>query len=198
MIQILKAVAAAGLLLVASCATASFSSKHSNENARGASPAPSSTFYSFVDARSSDLGTQMVAQVNEQLIARLNERGVASRMVTYGDTTDKPAVGTVSIAVEEIIASRLGEEVEFGADFRLIIMPSQMNIYGATQSYEVAWELIDIRTGETVWSTTLSGNRTVWYRQDEDAEGRARTVVDGVIEEMAASGLFNPHSDFAI
>ena len=197
MIQILKAVAAAGLLLVAGCATASFSSKHSNENARSIAGAQL-YIYSFVDARSSDLGTQMVAQVNEQLIARLNERGVASRMVTYGDTTDKPAVGTVSIAIEEIIASRLGEEAEFGADFRLIIMPSQMNIYGATQSYEVAWELIDIRTGETVWSTTLSGNRTVWYRQDEDAEGRARTVVDGVIEEMAASGLFNPHSDFAI
>jgi hypothetical protein len=197
MLRGLKWLVAPALLLIASCATANYASKAPDQSAQSIAGAQL-YIYSFLDARSGDLGERMVAQVNEQLTARLTERGVASRIVTYADTTDKPAVGTIMVPVQEIIASRLEEEAEFGADFRLIVMPSDMMIYGANQNYEITWELIDVQTGEIVWTTTLSGSRTVWWNQNEASEGRARTVVDGLIEQMAASGLFNPQSEFAI
>jgi hypothetical protein len=195
--QILKWLAVPFLVLAASCATATYASK--NEPGSAESIYGSQVYvYSFLDVRSSDLGRGMVEQVNQQLLSQLNARGVAAQIVTYGDVTDKIAVGTVQVPVDEIIASYGPQEAEFGADFRLVVMPTQMTIYGATQDYQVSWQLMSVETGEVVWSTTLSGGRTVWWHQNEDSEDRARAVVDGLIAEMAASGLFNTTSDFAI
>lgn len=182
---------AAAAIVLSGCATASFNTT----NKLGPPPALGGAnvyVYSFLDLRNSDLGTRMVQEVNTQLVAQLAAHTVTAEVMTYAQASEGkvPPFGTVMVPVGEIVQSNLGREQEFGAEFRLIIMPSQMNLYGATQSYEVNWSLVEIATGETVWSTTMRGDRTVWWSQDEDYQSRAETVVLGVIDQMVAGDLF--------
>ena len=151
--------------------------------------------YSFLDIRNSDLGAAMVAAVNQRLVARLGERGVEARVLTYSEATGKPVAGwagTVSVPIAQILAEHRDEETSFGAEYRLLIMPASMNLYGANQSYQIRWSLAEVASDREMWMTTLRGDRTVWWSQSEDAEARAATFVDGVIAEMTGSGLLAP------
>ncbi len=186
---------APALLLLSACATANFQT----DTKLGGAPSIVGSqvyIYSFIDLRETDFGDAMVNAVNRQLVERLAERSVVAQVVSYAETTAGKFTarggGSVMIPVAEIIASRLEEEAAMGADYRLIIVPSQITIYGATQQYDVRWELVNVTSGRVVWMTALRGNRTVWYSHNEDAEGRAATFVNGVIAEMDNSGLFAP------
>lgn len=189
--KILALAFAAALAVLGACATASF------ETAAKPGTLPAITgaqvyVYSFLDIRNSDLGAAMVAAVNQQLVARLAERGVEAQVLTYSEATGKPVAGwagTVSVPIAQILAEHRDEETSFGADYRLIIMPASMNLYGANQSYQIRWSLVDAASDREMWMTTLRGDRTVWWSQNEDAEARAATFVNGVIAEMTGSGL---------
>jgi len=186
--------AAIAAVLLSSCATANFDTQHKLGDVRGISGAQV-YIYSFLDVRDGDLGARMVGAVNEQIGAQLAAHGVESALVTYRETDAARYTarsGSVMIPVEDIIASQLPQEEALGADYRLIIVPSEMMIYGANQSYVINWDLIDVRTGSLIWTTSLRGNRTIWWAADEDSTRRAQIFVNGVIEQMASSGLFQP------
>lgn len=180
--------ALAAAVVLNACATANFSAK-------GEGPALTGShvyIYSFIDVRNNDLGPRMIAQVNEQLRARLAEYGVETRLVTFRETSYgryTSVTGSVAVPVPQIVEQNARAEQEFGADYRLVIMPTQITIYDAAQNYQITWDLFDVNTGEIVWSSSMRGNRTVWYSADEDAEGRAATIVDGLINQMVASNM---------
>jgi hypothetical protein len=183
-------------IALSSCATARYVTPDKLMDVPGISGAQV-YIYSFLDLREADLGERMVAEVNERLRADLAERGIQTELVTYRQTqTDRePSRGlTVMIPVDRIVASQLSQEQALGADFRLMIIPSDMRIYGSNQSYEINWDLVDISTGEVVWTTRLQGGRTIWWSTGEDPEGRARAFVYGVIRQMELSGLFRPYA----
>jgi hypothetical protein len=180
------------VLGVAACATANFQTNTKIETSARL-PGAGVFIYSFLDLRDQDFGAAMVQQVNAQLVAQLNARGVTTDIVTFRESSRGRATsvtGTVSIPVDNIIRDNLAREQVLGADYRLIIVPSDITIYGSNHSYRLIWDLIDVRTGEIVWSANMNGNRTVWWNQNEDAEGRAETFVSGLIAEMTSSGLF--------
>lgn len=182
-------VALAAAVVLSACATANFSTP------KGSGPVITGSqvyVYSFLDLRNDDLGARMVAQLNEQLRSRLSEHGVETQLVTFRETPQgryTSVTGSVSVPVREIVEENGQNEEDFGADYRLLIMPTQMTIYDAAQNYQIIWDLVDANTGEVVWSSTMRGNRTVWYSANEDAEGRAATIVDGVISQMVAGNL---------
>jgi hypothetical protein len=180
-------------LALSACATTSFTTKTSTTDAR--LTGQHLYIYSMLDLRTSDFGAAMVGGVHDQLRARLGDRGVTTEMLTYADTLDgrplTPQNQTVRIPLERIIAENQTREQDFGATYRLIVVPASMRIQGAGQSYDVNWVLIEIPTNRVVWSTTLQGSRTIWWSQNEDPARRATAFVDGVIAQMESSGLFD-------
>ncbi len=193
---ILALALATSFFLLTACATATFDTP-AKLGQRESITGTQIYVYSFLDLRRRDLGGGMVEAVNRQLGERLAERGVETRFLTYSEATGKPVTGwpgSVSVPVARIVADHLNEEIGFGAEYRLLAMPSSMNLSGAGQRYQVLWSLVDVASGDEVWRTTLNGGRTVWLLQDEDAEARAAMFVDGVIAEMTRSGLLAPAS----
>lgn len=149
--------------------------------------------YSFLDLRDSDLGETMVNQINMQLTRELSNSGVSMKVLNFKDSEPGRSFATtntgLSVPVRQTIESNISEEKAQGTDYRLLIFPSKMHLSGAWKFYDIRWELIDARTERPVWSSTSKGKHLTMWKNDEDPEGRAKIIVDGVVSEFKKNGL---------
>lgn len=188
-------VCGAAAMALSACASLNYSS---TENPTHVTLVGSQVYvYSFLDIRNSEFGTRMVRAANEQIVEGLGARGVQSEFITYHQTEAGMATtsegGSMVIPIDQIVASRRAYEQQIGADFRLLVIPSQMLVNSAAHDFEVRWVLVDTSDNRTVWQSTLRGSRTVWVGgNDSDPENRARRFVEGLFVQMQQRGLFAP------
>jgi hypothetical protein len=180
------------ILVLAACATNEFSQTRSLVN--GLSLKNSKIIaYSFLDVRDAEFGPSMLNEFDRQLADELLKSGITLSILRFKDS----ALGQqysftnsgMQIPVRDTIVANLANERSMGADYRLIIFPSQMTLRGAWKFYDVRWDLLDVRTGKRVWSTTSRGRHLTAWKSDELPEARAKTMVDGIVEELRKSNL---------
>ncbi|HZY17520.1 MAG TPA: hypothetical protein VFE82_03515 [Ramlibacter sp.] len=147
--------------------------------------------YSFLDIRDVEFGPQMLNEVDRQLAAALSAESVQVRTLRFKESEPGKYFSStnagVRVPVGETISSNRVEEREFPADLRLIVFPSKMTLSGAWKFYDVRWELQDVNTGRIVWTTTSHGKHLNAWKNDENPEERAKTIVDGIMNEFRGS-----------
>lgn len=149
--------------------------------------------YSFLDIRDAEFGPTMLAEIDTQLVRELAKATVTAKVLRFKKSKVGEYYGTtnggLSVPVAQTIQSNAEEERALGADYRLIIFPSQMTRSGSWKLYDIRWELIDIKTSKRVWVTTSHGKHLNLWKNDEDPQARAKTIVDGVMAEFQKSNL---------
>ena len=149
--------------------------------------------YSFLDARTGELGPNLLNEFDRQLTQQLAKSGITSKVLRFRDSEPGKQYSFTSagmqIPVRETIQQNLANERDMGNDYRLIIFPSLLSVQGAWRHYDVRWDLLDARTGKAVWSTQSRGKHMNAWKADEDPETRAKTIVDGIVGEMQKSNL---------
>jgi hypothetical protein len=183
---------------LAACATTSFertTTIQSGTEVAGASV----VVYSFLDVRKDFFGEQMLAMMHSQLEDQLKTRGVNARVVVYKHTareTDFTSLlmgmnrNVVSVPIKTYMLSQRPEEEKRGDKYRLMVFPSMVTTTGANIDSQINWTLIDTKTDKPVWTTSQNTSRTIWWNNDEAPETRSKQFVDGVLTQMASSGLF--------
>ncbi|MCX7358927.1 MAG: hypothetical protein NT015_12405 [Alphaproteobacteria bacterium] len=159
--------------------------------------------YSFLQVGRNAIGPGVLENIDAQLTQRLSESSVT---VGFGNaSTVDPLDGQIRsqpydrrfrMPVREIVDKNRANEEEFGAAYRLLIVPrflSMSQYSGDGGQYVVTWALIEIASEEIVWQTQLNGAYTPLLYDNERAVERAGLLVDGAIEEMRASGLLDPN-----
>lgn len=174
------------------CATNEFKTVASPTN--GPSIRSSKVYaYSFLDLRDSELGSTMLSQIDSQLTQSLASASVSLKVLRFKDSDIGRSYATtnsgMSVPVRQTIESNISEEKAYGAEYRLVIFPSKITLSGAWKFYDIRWDLIDVKTGNRVWSSSSQGKHLTMWKNDEDPEGRAKVIVDGVIAEFKKSGL---------
>ena len=94
-----------------------------------------------------------------------------------------------TLPLKQVVAENAADERATGARYRLVVLPSNFEVMGAGQFWNIRWSLIDIRANRVVWSTTIEGNRIIWWRTTEGAEPRAKGIVDKFMEALRAGGM---------
>ena len=149
--------------------------------------------YSFLDLRDAEFGPGMLAEFDAQLIRELAKAMVTAKVLRFKNSEVGQYYATtnggMSIPIGQTIGGNVREEQSLGADYRLIIFPSKMTLSGAWKFYDVRWDLIDIKTGKRIWTTTSQGKHLNMWRNDEDPQARAKTIVDGIVAEFQKSKL---------
>ena len=149
--------------------------------------------YSFLDLRDAELGPSMLTAIDKQLTQALAKSGVTLAVLRFKDSdvghSFSATSGGMAVPVRQTIDSNAKGEQALGADYRLIVFPSKMTLSGAWKFYDIRWELIDVKTGKRVWSSVSQGKHLTMWKNDEDPEGRAKTIVDGAVGEMKKGGL---------
>ena len=142
--------------------------------------------YSFLDVRNDFFGKTMLQQLHKQLVDKLGQRGVATRLVMYTPTT----ADTASIQLKDFLKTQRADEASHADRYRLLIVPWFTTAHEASLDSRVDWTLTDTKTELPVWFASQSIYRTVMFSRDEAPETRASEVIDSVISKMAAGGLF--------
>ncbi|GAA0643901.1 hypothetical protein [Brevundimonas lenta] len=179
-------------LALSACATNEFSDTRTTPGFQSVRGSPI-YIYSFLDVREQYFGPTMLTTFDRMLQDQLAAKGVKSELLRFKES--EPAMefilsdATARLPVGDVVASNKSAESALNARYRLVIFPVAFT-QATTQTYQINWMLIDVDTGRTVWRTTSSGVRTIWASHDEDAENRAKLIVDGIIAEMSGSGLF--------
>lgn len=153
--------------------------------------------YSFLDIADAALGPSLRRELSQQLAAGLESRGVSSEQHSFANTPVAGEFARVrnqeehveSIPVGRVILQNAANERRFGAEYRLIAFPTQTRVVGSGRTYDIRWEIQDVRGARTVWTTTSRSRHTNWISTDENAAERARVIVDGLLSEMTSSGL---------
>ncbi|GEM_PF-4410747 len=207
--------AIAFVLLLSGCASNTFSQTKllaPNVSLRGSTV----YVYSFLDIRENELGPKLLDQFDLQLGEELRKSGVTAKVLRfkksaagmaflaaqreemrrlgfYDEKTIAEGIrgGAISIPVGDTISQNVGDERRIGARYRLVIFPNETTLRPGIMgtSYAIRWDLTEIRSGHVVWSTTSEGRKVDGWKIDEDSEGRAKRIVDGVVSEMKTSGL---------
>lgn len=160
--------------------------------------------YSFLQVGRNAIGPGVLENVDARLTQRLSESSIT---VGFGNaSTVDPLDGQVRaqsydrrfrMPVTEIVDKNRGNEEEFGATYRLLIVPRYLSMSpysGDGGQYVVTWALVEIASEEIVWQTQLNGAYTPMLYDNERAVERAGLLVDGAIEEMRGSGLLGPNA----
>lgn len=157
--------------------------------------------YSFLDVRESDFGPRFLDQIDAQLIADLKKGGAHAKVLRFKNSQtgqyyafgrNVPMRGSMQtsdqVPVNETVRSNLSDEALAGANYRLIIFPSNFEQMGAGQVYQIRFVLIDCATNKTVWQTFYVGKHLTWWKNDEGAQGRAKKLTDEIVAKMTAAG----------
>lgn len=192
------AIALAAAMALSACATTNFASTTTIQS--GTEVAGTSiVVYSFLDVRKDFFGEQMLTMMHNQLEDQLKQRGVNARVVVYkhaAPETDFKSLflgvnrNIVSIPLKTYLQSQRPEEEKRGDKYRLMVFPSMVTTTGANIDSQINWTLVDAKTDKAVWTTKQSTSRTIWWNSDEAPETRSKQFVDGVMAQMATSGLF--------
>jgi hypothetical protein len=186
-----RAVLAALVAGLAGCVTNEFAS---SKPAEGATLKGGKVIvYSFLDVRQAELGPTMLDEFDKQLVAALDHATVPSKVVRFRNT-DAGRYFTfgdagMNVPVKNTIQGNADDEKSFGAGYRLVIFPSEMQIQGGWRSYDIRWEITDVHTGQVVWSTLSHGKHLVNWKIDENAAGRAQVLIDSFVTELKTAHL---------
>ncbi len=149
--------------------------------------------YSFLDVREEILGTKMLDELDRQLLTALKDAGVTVDLLRYKDSEAgayfASTISAVPNPVRETVTRNWNNERKTGAQYRLTVEPFSVVRSGSWRHYEIRWSVMNATTGELIWSSQSSGKHINAVHHDEDPELRAKTIVDGVIQEMRASKL---------
>lgn len=159
--------------------------------------------YSFLDVRQKNYGAEFLRLVRLELDAALTSANIkhvqlwsqdselSGAALTTNRTIDvfRGASESTYVPVKELVSSNLAQEQQFGAEYRLLIFPSQTNTTGTGYEYTIRWVLMDAKDQRTVWSTTSRLETFVLISANENAEGRAKGFVNGLIAEWRRLGL---------
>ena len=180
------------LILFSACSTIKFNkpeTKLNNINIRNSAV----YIYSFLDIREDEFGPSMLAELNKQLVQVLSNSGVPSKILRFKDSEYSKTFSLVdksmSIPVQETILGNANQEQEFGAKYRMIVFPTEMSTSNMSNIYVIRWDLVDLNTGEIMWSITSRGTHMKMWKNDEAPEARAKTIVDGFVNEMMKSNM---------
>ncbi len=187
-----RALLIGAVIAMAGCATNQFS------GTRNVSPGASLSgarlqIYSFLDIRDVEFGPNMLAEVDRQLATALESASVTVQNLRFKSSDPGKYFSSTNsgmrIPVRETIESNLAAETSFSATHRLIVFPSKMTLSGLWKFYDVTWELYESKSGKLVWATTSHGKHMNAWKNDEDPEVRAKTIVDGILNEFRSSKL---------
>lgn len=183
--------------LLPACASHAMISTKSTANLP---PLANTTLYAYelLDLREVEFGPSMLNALDRQLQAALATHGIAVKILRFKDTQqgqyhaglDRGNMdGGTLVPVKEIIERNMAEEQAQGTEYRLVVFPSSMILQGAWKFYDIRWEVFSVKHGRPVWRSTYQGKHPTMWSNDENPEGRAKIIVDAVIEEMTRSGL---------
>ena len=152
--------------------------------------------YSFIDLRVAELGPDFMQAFERLLAQQLREAGVESRQLWYGKTPLKSVLergastGSTRVPLPEVVAANREREAEFGARYRLVVIPSEISRAGAAVTVRTRWDLYDPKTNRSVWTGRADTIQTFWGANvNEGAEERAQKLVTGMVAEMKRVGL---------
>lgn len=146
--------------------------------------------YSFLDVHDTLFGPQMLSSLDARLSRSLASAGVETATFHFGDSEFAQSVtavnGGIVLPVRQRVQANAGNERRAAIDFRLLALPRKMFLSGPWKHYEIQWQLEEVSSGETVWSSVTEGK----HRDAQaDSIGRAEMIVDGLIEELRKGGL---------
>ena len=180
------------LFLISSCATNEFDAAKSYRN--GLTLKNSKLYiYSFMDLRDGELGKKMLEAMNRQLVDNFKVAGVTATVLNFKDSSVGQyfslANKNVQVPVRDVIVQNSANEMATGADYRMVIFPSNMRLTGAVKAYDIKWDIFDARSGRIVWSTTSHGKHSTVWKTDEDPDERAQIIIESFLNEMRANKL---------
>ncbi|HIV71030.1 MAG TPA: hypothetical protein H9903_08880 [Candidatus Aquabacterium excrementipullorum] len=150
--------------------------------------------YSFLDLRDHEFGASMLGEIDRQLVEVLGQSGVTLKVLRFRESdigrSFTMTSGGMYVPVRQTVESNAGPEKAFGTTYRLTIFPQKITLTGAWKHYEIRWDLFDVRTGQMVWSSLSEGKHLTLWKNDEQPQERAKTIVDSAVAEMKQSGLF--------
>ncbi len=184
-------------VLLQACASHNMISTKSTTNLP---PLTNTTLYTYalLDLREVEFGPSMLNALDRQLQAALATHGITVKILRFKDTQqgqyhaglDRGNIdGGTMVPVKEMIERNAAEEQAQGAEYRLVIFPSSMILQGAWKFYDIRWEVFSVKHGRPVWRSIYQGKHPTMWSNDENPEGRAKIIVDAVIEEMTRTGL---------
>jgi hypothetical protein len=164
--------------------------------------------YSFLGVYLDDFGEETLDLFGEQLPAALAKEGVKPRFARFdsswvayafpvteaGTTSDGIFVRahrSYQVPYGEAIATKAADEAAAGAQYRLIVFPAGFSDDAGVNSYEIRWDLIDIRSGARLWTYTYKGSHLVGLVWGQNSKGRANKFVKAGLAEMRKAGLFS-------
>ncbi|MFP2906716.1 hypothetical protein ACLESD_16975 [Pyxidicoccus sp. 3LFB2] len=160
--------------------------------------------YSFLDFQAHLLGETFLQHFRGQLAAALTRHGVRNTQMLFRDALSSqraPVLArdglSLNVPVGVIVARNQLTEDVFGARYRLVIFPSELNFHmhpagNVTITYfedTILWRLLDATTGAVVWSATSRGSRNYPAGGDADSKQRAHLLVEAFIEQLRSQGL---------
>lgn len=155
--------------------------------------------YSFLDVRLKEFGPRMLAQIDQQLAAGFATRDVRTKLLRFRDSEpgrDPSATGEmgeagVMIPVRETVRSNADDERSVGANYRLIEFPLFAGWAEWGEEYRTRWDLYEVGDSKLIWSRIYQNTHLIMFRADENAENRAKAMVDKVIEDLVVDGYLN-------
>lgn len=157
--------------------------------------------YDFLDVREKAYQPKVLDELERQLLAWLKPRTKAAAIIRSKDTpyiqnrdantwqSDISSEHEVDrVPVAQAIASNLGAERTFGADYRLILFPSAFTYSGSWRFYTIRFVLIrkaDFRS----WQYFYEGSHLVMLKEAERSQSRAQKIIEKLDAAMTAAGL---------
>lgn len=192
-------VALASLVMLAACTTiASYQGTQTTRDV-GSIQGQRVYVYSFLAVGRNAIGPGVVDRIDGVLTDRLSQSSItvgfgnsSQTNPTDGQRAASRSSGRLRLPIIEIVDNNRNNEQEFGAKYRLLIVPrflSMSDRSGDGGQYTVSWVLIEIASEEIIWQTQLNGAYNPLIYDNERADERAAMLVDGAIEQMRASGL---------
>jgi hypothetical protein len=162
--------------------------------------------YSFMDVRESEFGPRILNQLDKQLLTELDADGVPAKILRFKQSavgrdyveeapSSHPAPfeyhtqSSALVPVARTIAANAPDETAVGAGFRLIEFPLSFSTQGAWRYYAVRWDLIDVASGNQVWSKVYNGSQPASLGSGEDAQSRASAMLKAMIADFKKAGL---------
>ena len=146
--------------------------------------------YSFLDVHDTLFGPQMLSSLEARLSRGLASAGIETATFHFGDSEFAQSVtavnGGIVLPVRQRVQANARNERLAAVDYRLLALPRKMFLSGPWKHYEILWQLEEVSSGETVWSSVTEGK----HRDAQaDSIGRAEMIADGLVEELRKGGL---------